>query len=169
MRKLLLTVKVKSVDPPEKVKTREGQDCVVGDCDGCCRVVLWEGDVGKLKEDGCYRLVKVFVRSYCGLNFLSVAKESEMDDIGEKAEVEDGDLAEKGIVQKVVIGEIDGVVYCDDYKACMVCNGKAKVVDEVVGECGKCGMMLKRRKCKKLTTARVTVTGRWKSTHVNVV
>ena len=69
-----VTVKVKSVDPPEKVKTREGkllnkQDCVVGDCDGCCRVVLWEGDVGKLKEDGCYRLVKVFVRSYRGLNF----------------------------------------------------------------------------------------------------
>ena len=32
------------------------QDCMVADCDGCCRVVLCEDDVGKLNEDGCYRL-----------------------------------------------------------------------------------------------------------------
>ena len=29
---------------------------MVADCDGCCRVVLCEDDVGKLNDDGCYRL-----------------------------------------------------------------------------------------------------------------
>ena len=58
---------------------------------------------------------------------------------------------------KVVIGEIDGVV-CDEYEACMVCNGKMKVLDELLGKCGKSGMMLKLKKCKKLITARVRVT-----------
>ena len=114
-----VTVKVKSVDPPEEVKKRDGkslqkQDCVVGDSDGCCRVVVWEGDVGKMKEEKTYKLVKVAVKSFRGVNFLSVGRESQIvmvDDIGEIAEVEDGDLEEKGIVRRVVVGEVDGVVY----------------------------------------------------------
>lgn len=65
----------------------------------------------------------------------------------------DEDLEEKGIVRKVVVGEVDGVVYCDEYEGCMVRNGKVKELDELLG------MMLKRTKCKKLNTACVTVTG----------
>ena len=90
---MTITVKVKTVDPSEKVRKRDGQmfkkqDCVVADSEGCCRVVLWEHDVGRLKEDECYRLEKMFVRSYREMNFLSIGKESEMvevDDIGETA------------------------------------------------------------------------------------
>ena len=56
-------VKVKSVDPVEKVKNNEGielekQDCAVGDVSGCCRVVLWEKDDGRLKEGQSYKLVQ---------------------------------------------------------------------------------------------------------------
>ena len=40
----------------------------------------------------------------------------------------------------------------------MLCNGNVKVVDELLGECDKCGIMSKRSKCQKLTTAHVTVT-----------
>ena len=82
------------MDPPEKVKNREvnvlqKQDCVVGDSDG---VVKWEGDVGKLKEGGCYRLVKVGVRCFCGANLGKGTEVVEVGSIGETAEVEDGDL-----------------------------------------------------------------------------
>lgn len=50
-----MTVKVKKVEPSEKVKNREGidlvkQDCVIGDSFSCIRVVVWEGDVGHLNE-----------------------------------------------------------------------------------------------------------------------
>ena len=96
------------------------------------------------------------------MNFRSVGKGSEVvevDDIGEVAKVEDRRLEEEGIMRKVEIGEIDDVVNCDEYEACAACNGKVKVLDELFGECGKCGMMRKHKKCKKLTTARVTVTG----------
>ena len=64
-----VTVKVKSVDPQQEVKNREGkvlkkQDCVVGDADGCGRVVLWEGDVGKMIEGQSHKLIGVMVRSF---------------------------------------------------------------------------------------------------------
>ena len=125
--------------------------------------------MGELKEGGCYKLLKVVVRTFHGVNFLSVGKGSggvEVDNIGEIAEVDDRDLEEKGIVRKVVIEEIDGVVSCDEYEACVACNGKVKVLDELLGECGKCGMKLKLKKCKKLTTAHVTVTGEDGKVHV---
>lgn len=52
---MTVTVKVKKVEPSEKVKNREGidlvkQDCVIGDSFSCIRVVVWEGDVGHLNE-----------------------------------------------------------------------------------------------------------------------
>ena len=157
-------VKVKTVGQLEEVKNRDGkvlrkQDCVVGDSKGCGRVVLWEEDVGKLKEGQCYRLSSVMVRSYRGIEYLSIGRDGEIrsiDDIGEVAEV---DLEEQGIVRKVVEGEIDGLTYCEDYEACIGCNAKVICQDEVAAECTKCGMYMKRRKCKKMLTARVLVTG----------
>ena len=160
-----VTVKVKSVDPPQEVKNREGkalkkQDCVVGDADGCSRVVLWEGDVGKMIEDESYKLIGVTVRSFRGVNYLSVGKDCEIvgvGDIGETAVVEDGDLQEKGIVRKVIEGEIDGVKFADEYDGCMTCNAKVEGEDELLAECTKCGLTMKRKKCRKFVSARVVV------------
>jgi ssDNA-binding replication factor A large subunit len=78
-----VTVKVKSVDPVEEVKNRDGkvlkkQDCVVGDADGCGRLVLWEGDVGKVTEGGSYKLVRVTVKSFRDVNYLSVGQYCEI-------------------------------------------------------------------------------------------
>ena len=97
-----VTVKVKSVDPPQKVKNTEGnvlkkQDCVVGDADGCGRVVLW---VGKMIKGESYKLIGVTVRSFRGVNYLSVGKDCEIvgvNDIGVTAMVED-DLEEKELL-----------------------------------------------------------------------
>ena len=162
-----VTVKVISVEPPQEVKNRDGkilkkQDCVVGDCDGCGRVVLWEEDVGNMEEGRSYKLKGVTVRSYRGADYLSVGKECEImsvEDIGETANIQEGDLEEKGIVRKVVEGDIDGVVYVEDYEGCIGCTAKVTGGDEVAAECTKCGMWMKRSKCKRLMTARVVVDG----------
>ena len=56
-QRIMVTVKVKKVEAPEKVNGHdredlEKQDCVVGvgDSSGCGQVVLWEQDTGRLKE-----------------------------------------------------------------------------------------------------------------------
>ena len=165
-QKVTVTVKVLSVDPPQQVKTRDGknlgkQDCVVGDSDGCGRVVLWEEDVGKLEEGTSYRLEGATVKSYRGVSYLSAGKNcviASVEDIGETAAIEEGDLEEKGIVRKVVQGEIDGVMYAEVYEGCIGCSAKVTSKDEVAAKCTKCGMWMKRSKCEKLVTARVIVT-----------
>lgn len=83
---VIVTVKVKSVDPPQEVKNREGkvlkkQDCVVEDANGYGQVVLWVGDVGKMSEGGCYKLTGVTARSFRGANYLSVGKDCEIVDM----------------------------------------------------------------------------------------
>ena len=95
--------------------------------------------------------------------FLSVGEDckiEDVDDIGEMAEVQEGELQESGVVKKVAEGEIDGVVYCDEYAGCIGCSAKIRSEDEIVADCIKCGMVMKVSKCKKLVTARVSVGGR---------
>ena len=102
------------------------------------------------------------MRSYRGVVYLSVGKDCEIlsvEDIGETAEIEESDLEEKGIVRKVVEGEIDGVMYGEEYEGCISCSAKVTGDDEVAAECTKCGMWMKRSKCKRLLTARVVVNG----------
>ena len=109
-QQVTVTVKVKKVDSIEKVKNREGkelqkQDCVVGDASGCTCVVVWERDVNRLKEDGCYKIIGASVRSFRGVSYLSVGGDctiESVNEIGEIAEVEEGDLEESGVVRKVV-------------------------------------------------------------------
>lgn len=156
-------MKVKKVNPTEKVKSRDGkelekQDCLVGDSSGCTRVVLWEQDVGQLKEGECYKLVGASVRSFRGVTYLSVGGDcmvESVSEIGEVAEVQEGDDEDSGVVRKIVEGEIDGVMYSDEYTACIACNAKVKSEDNVLGECTRCGMLMKLSKCKKLLTVRV--------------
>ena len=82
------------------------QDCIVGDSSGCGRLVLWEEDVGKLDEDKCYKLIGAKVRTYKGVNYLSLGQESQIeciDDIGVTAEIDSDDLQERGIIKKVIL------------------------------------------------------------------
>ena len=70
--------------------------------------MLWEDDIEKIKDES-YKFVGVTVKSS---EVFVKGEDSELvwvDDIGETAVIEDGDLEEKRIVRKVVEGEIDGV------------------------------------------------------------
>ena len=162
-----VTVKVKTVEPVEKVKNRDGkelskQDCVVGDSSACGRVVLWEQDVGRLEEGESYKLTSVSVRSYRGVSFLSVGGDCTIEgvsDIGEIAELHEDDLEDCRVVRKVVDGEIGGVLYSEEYAGCLGCSAKIQSDDGVLAECMKCGMLMKLSKCGKFLTARVSVDG----------
>lgn len=166
----LVTVMVKAnvVDAPETVTNRDGkelqkQDCIVADSSGNCRVVLWEQGVGKIEEKRSYKLVAVKVRSYKGANYLSLTSESEItavEDIGDTAEMMEEDLTEKGIVKKEIDVEIDAVTYSDIYDSCVKCSAKVTSKDDGIGiaECTRRGTVMKTAKCKKCSTAKVSVT-----------
>ena len=141
------------VATPEKVKTKDGkelskQECKICDEYGCLWLVLWEKDVGRVEEEESYKLFAVGVRAFAGVKFLSVGVNcviEKVDDIGEVAEVESED-EEGGIVKWVVGGDIDGVLSAEEYLGCISCNAKVKIVSVAVGECTKCGSVLKDRK-----------------------
>lgn len=62
------------------------------------------------------------------------------------------------IVKKVVEGENNGILLFNEYCSCMYMSCKPKVVNVNggIGECSRCGMMMKVIKCKKQATAKVT-------------
>ena len=73
----------------------------MGDVSGCCRVVLWEKDIGRLKEGQSNKLVGASVHSFLGINYCDGCQIEDVVDIGETADVEEGDLQEKGVMRKV--------------------------------------------------------------------
>ena len=74
----------------------------------------------------------------------------EVDDIGGVAEVESDDEEGGGVVKKVMVGEIDCVLSCEEYMTCKSCKAEMKKVNEVVCKCSKCGMLMKIVKCKTI-------------------
>ena len=43
-------------------------------------------------------------------------------------------------------GEIDAVEFCDEYVECIGCKSKVDSSDGIVGECKKCGMLMKMKR-----------------------
>ena len=159
-QQVTVRVKVVTVGSTEAVKGElQKQECVVGDVSGCCHVVLWNDDIGKLLEEKSYKLSYVSVKRWDGVKYLSVSEGSEIvcvDDIGDVAEIECGD--EDSIVAcHVVEGETDAVEYCDEYVECIGCKSKVHSSDGIVGECKKCGMLMKMKRGAKSVVAKVFV------------
>lgn len=76
-------------------------------------------------------------------------------DIGE-VHVEDGELEDDGYVNRIIEEEIE---CCDENYSCIFCKEKVRVVDDICGECSKCGMLIKLKKCPKALSAKGVVTG----------
>ena len=106
-----------------------------------------------------YKLVGVSVRFFGSVRYLSVGSDCEIVRVDDIGEVVDDDTADEefGVVNYVVEGDIGGVYYCDVYSGRMSCESKVQSVDGIIGECGKCGVTIKMRKCIKGVMARVTV------------
>ena len=149
--------------PPEEIKQKGTwrslckQDCVIADdsCTAC--EVLWQENVGKLREDYCYDFKKLTVRVYDGLKFLSVSDMKEVDDIGDVATPDDDDDKASGALLKLIEGEISAVLYSERYGSCVTCSGKVKEKGTVLAECTKCRATMKRARCKSSSVAKVVV------------
>ena len=81
-----------SVGGPESIQSKDGrklkkQDCMIGDTSGCVKLVLWEQDVGALVEGDSYRIVRVGVRCFSGVKFLSMGKDREIVRVGDIGDV----------------------------------------------------------------------------------
>ena len=159
-----ITGKVNDVEAIVKVHSKNydqplrKQDFSFGDCTGICRGVVWEKDVGCVEVGGSYRLEDVTVRSFNGVKYVSVSEKSRIVKVDDVGEVVDEDVAEGSGGMLVVKGEVTGVSPVDEYRSCMNCKG-SKVVElsELVGECRKCGMQIKLRKCAKCMVVQLVI------------
>ena len=58
---------------------------------------------------------------------------------------------------KIVKGEIVGVMNIEVYNSCRVCKAKVMAVNDMMGECSKCGMKIKMNRCDKSKVARFMI------------
>ena len=73
-----VTVRVKVVMVGSSVAVKgelQKQECVVGDVSGCCCVVFWNDDCGKLLEEKSYKLLYVIVKQWMVLSICLLVKE----------------------------------------------------------------------------------------------
>lgn len=78
-----------------------------------------------------------------------------VDDIKEVVEVE-LENEEGGIMNRVVVQEINAVLSTEEYLGCIA---KVKTVSECIGKCSKCGSVLEMNKCIKEMMAKVIISG----------
>ena len=160
--RITLEGKVQSVEKIEKVKARgtmlDKQDVAIADATAAWRCVVWEKDMNKLKEDYSYRLINVTIRTFNGSKYLSLSEKSyieEITDIGDV--VDEGATMGEGSIKIVKKGEIVGVMNIEVHNSCRVCKAKVMAVNDMMGECSKCGMKVKMNKCSKSKVTRFTV------------
>ena len=108
-------LKIVSVEDSQKITKKDGnelvkQDVSVGDCSGCCRMVLWEQDVDSLEEGKTYCFEGVTVKKYDMHKYLSFGQNGtkcNCEDLGEVSEEDvlslTEDIASSG---RCVTGEI---------------------------------------------------------------
>ena len=118
-----VVVKIVKVGDVNVVKKSDGtelskQDIVVSDSTGCCRLVLWEGDVDNMVEGKSYELGGLNLQKYGTSKYLSFSKSStkkEIDDIGEVCEEEASDCEAEETYGKSIEGEITAVMAASEY------------------------------------------------------
>ena len=122
-----VTAMVKVLTSTEAIDVTGGkkkQDVLVADHSGTCKVVLWENNIGILKQDECYKIQNFVVREYAAIKFLSMGKESStiipIADIGEVQHyphVPDN-------IETITNASIVGVLRLDNYKSCLRCKAR---------------------------------------------
>ena len=148
-----------SVNPSQTVhskargETLTKQGFTIADTTAACRGVLWEKDVGTLREEQSYKFTNVTIRTFNGVKYLSLSENAKIITVDDIGEVVDDDVEEG----KVVKGEIIGVLTCDEYVSCRACKAKVLPISEIVGECSKCNMKAKLQKCDLNTVARIQI------------
>ena len=140
-------------------KTLTKQDCLIRDCNGTCRVVLWQQDIGKLNKGQSYQLQEVVVRQFDNVKYLSVSDCSIIEPIADIQEVSDDDEFElqAEITPMVAKGEISAVMQISDYITCVNCNGNVLTTNTLIGKCSKCKPTVKLNRCHTTQSAKFII------------
>lgn len=160
MCKVVKVNDVSSVKRSGDGKELKKQEVMVGDETGTCRLVLWEDDVDSLEEGKTYRLIDVGVRSFDGMKYLCYTAKSEKEeavkDLDVNEELVGGEDSED--VGRSISGEVTAVISTAEYYSCKFCCSKVELEEDgVVGECTKCGAVLKVSRCNKMKSAKFVV------------
>ena len=160
--RITLSAKVLIVGDAETVTTKDErtlhkQECVIGDDSGTCRIVLWEQDIGRLSLHNTYHMENLTTRMFDGKKYVSVSANTTIAQVDDIQTVAVPDLNDVGV--KRFVGEIAGVMTMNEYFGCIACNGKVNQQDSssLIGECTKCSMKIKIKKCAVKRVAKVKI------------
>lgn len=144
-------------------KTLTKQDCLICDCNGTCRVVLWQQDIEKLNEGQSYQLQQVVVRQFYNVKYVSVLDCSIIEAVADIQEVSDDDEfeLEAEVTPMVAKGEISAVMQISDYITCMNCNRNMLTTNTLIGKCSKCKATVKLNRCHTTQSAKFIISSEW--------
>lgn len=152
-QKVAVRGKIIKVNSPEEVGAKSGkllkQDCIIADCSAAYRVVLWEKAVDLFEMGKSYELTEALIRMYNCKKYITLTEDGVVKEISDIGEVVQGDCDAGSSHGRVVLGELVGIVSCEEYASCLSCNAKVGKYSDVIGECTKCGMRQKLSKCGK--------------------
>ena len=131
--------KVMKIDTPVQVMTKTGKtltkrDCIIRDATATCRIVLWEKDINILQKGNCYKFMKVLIRQYEGVKYLSYcdgARVEVLPDIIEIDEDDDEEFEEQSSPEPILTatGQIVSVLNVTDYSSCIVFTGSVQPIN----------------------------------------
>ena len=110
-----------------------------------------------LEAGTSYKISEVAVKMYSGKKYFTLTDNSTVEVINDIGKVVE-EAADSGMCcGKLVVGEVIGVVSCEEYLGCMSCKAKVGECNEMIGQCGKCGMKQKLSRCSKSCAAKFIV------------
>ena len=157
-----VNVKVKIVKVMAKSETKAYgkvlvfQNVLVCDESGLGRLVLWEGDVGKVAEGKSYAVNNGKVKLYEGVKYLSVTNETDVD------EVDLGDVSGSSsqvLEEYSICGEIISCSKVTHYLSCGICKSRIDSFSSVDNGvwCTDCESYVLMRRCSKEVTVKVNI------------
>uniref|UniRef100_A0A1X7UTL3 Uncharacterized protein n=1 Tax=Amphimedon queenslandica TaxID=400682 RepID=A0A1X7UTL3_AMPQE len=115
-----------------------------------------------LEKGKCYKLVKVLVKQFEGIKYLSFCDGASVELLLDFLEI---DLPEEDEDDEITVqathpiikayGEIVSILSVTDYTSCMVCTGSVRHVSEVLARCIKCQATPKLSHCNSCKSAKI--------------
>lgn len=162
----LVSVSAKAIrlDSPVNIvgsngKTLTKQDAIISDATGTFKLVLWEGNVGKLTLNNSYLFSNLRIKKFSDARFLSFTVDTTwavQDDIGEVVSTHIDNFPESQS-QRLITGEIISVIY-EEHQICPFCDSKMTVAAATnIHQCLKCTAKCKPSNAKKYTITKLQI------------
>ena len=122
-----------------KGKTLTKRKTALTDNTGTIRLVLWDGDIGKVTSGSAYELSKVAVKRFQEKKYVTLNTKSSITPIDLNVEREDEVIVQSNL--NFVTSPADGVQSLCRYLSCNKCNTKiVPMAGKNIVKCSECGM-----------------------------